>query len=143
MNRPDTFIHFLKQHKNGPEVPDILNRGIDSSELEAVSDPNNLFSISQHFMRFCGNNDAQKVLEALVFSYHRWLLYSLWTMIPNIERCISANRVIFIEDSDHKDKDDVLWQELNKSLTQLAATVQDLTGTSQFILRQNKSCNHS
>ena len=133
MERQLTFTEFLATAKIQGEVDGVLAAGLAHRDFPGTDDVNNLFAVSQHFIRNASSH-PQEILEALVFAYQRWILNSLQQTAKSIERCIAANRVVFIEDARHRTSDAPLWSDLNNTLTHLTGNVQDFGVVSNYAL---------
>ncbi len=136
MSKFKTFSQFLRSNYGGDEVNPILSSGILHSDFPGTKDTNNLFAVSQHFMK-AANDDPETILKALVSAYHRWILGNMREMSKSLERCIAANRVVFIEDNSDQSADVGVWQDLNQTLTDLNGNVQDFSVASNYALLQN------
>ncbi len=142
MEACQSFVQFLKRNRNSDEVNAVLTPGIAHKDFPSTEDQDNLFAVSQHFMKN-GEGDPQQILEALVIAYHRWILANMRAMTKSLERCVSANRVVFVEESTHKGKDAHMWQDLNKALSTLSGDIQDFGVTSNYVLMAKKVMNQS
>ena len=130
-----TFMTFLKQRMNTPEVSDILIPGIIDDGFPADSDESNLFSVTPHFLKTC-EGEPQKVLEALLVSYNRWIVGNLSAMRDSIERCTTANKVIFLENSEERGPQMANWRGVNECMENLSGGLEDLIVQSNYLLKQ-------
>ena len=121
-------------------IGELIEQPWMSSSIERVhgDDPNNLFAVSPHFLKCC-TGEPQEILESLVAAYNRWILFNLKTMTGPVERCITANRVIFIEDGGKRGEQTELWKGLNSSLTSMSGCLEDLMVHYNYMT----SCRHA
>jgi hypothetical protein len=133
-----TFPEFLRNRAHSFEVDDRLMPAIEDLDVVDLEDPNNLFAVSPHFLKCC-SGEPQEVLEALVVAYNRWILFNLRSMRGPVERCITANRVIFIEDAGTHESQAELWKGLNASLTAMSGCLEDLMVHYNYM----SSCRHA
>ena len=136
MSTLKTFSQFLRANRGGDEVHSILSPGILHDDFPGTKDTNNLFAVSQHFMK-SASDDPEMILKALVSAYHRWILNNMREMSKSLERSIAANRVVFIEDNTDSGTNVGIWQDLNRILCDLNGNVQDFGVASNYALMQN------
>ena len=117
------FVQFLKNAKGKGQFPALLDSLIEMNGFPGTKAHDNLFAVSQFFMKNCPSDDSEKVLEAVIVAYHRWLAETMNELGKSVERAIAANRVCFVEDESKKDVID--WEILNKALIDLAGAMQD------------------
>ncbi len=134
-DKHSSFTEFLRRCRNSDEVPPILTHGIMHNEFPGTEDTSNLFAVSQHFMKVA-KDDPELILRALVAAYHRWILANMRETAKSLERCIAANRVVFIEDSHGKKNEVDIWHDLNQTLTDLTGNIQDFGVISNYALLQ-------
>jgi len=89
----------------------------------SAKEHNNVFAVSQFFMKNGRSDDGETVLNAIIVAYHRWIAETAHEFGKICERAIAANRVCFTEDESKGDTRD--WEMLNKSLLDLAGSIQD------------------
>lgn len=116
------FARFLNNAKGRGQFPSVLDEAIDMPGFPGTKEPDNLFAVSQFFMKN-GTGRPEDLLEALVVAYHRWLAESAHELGLFCERSIAANRVVFTEDGDKTDTFE--WKILNRALLDLAGSIQD------------------
>lgn len=116
------FAQFLKNAKGRGQFPAVLDKCIEMPGFPGTKDPNNIFAVSQFFMKN-SKDDPEKTLGALIVAYHRWIAETAHEFGKICERAIAANRVCFTEDESKGDTRD--WENLNKALLDLAGSIQD------------------
>jgi hypothetical protein len=134
MKHARTFVQFLLAGKDSDDIGPTLAKHLDCVRRVPKSGHDNLFVVSQAFMKDADGVDPEQILADLVIAYHRWVAESAEILAKAIERSVAANRVIFIEDGEKPG--DLAWRQLNAALLDTAGSIQDLIVASNHQLSE-------